>query len=289
MLIKRRSSGAVLALVVGVAVLVPVQAAHAATTPYRGSIVSWNMSGWKQHKGAVRPADVLAANVLKRAPLPTAIVVNEMCSTQYDQLVAKLGPSLTNTTPGYKSVPNWSLPNFSQPGCPKFGNAVFYLGDKDPSPYLRTYTAQASSDPFSEQRNLICVAFSTVATSTEAATPLRICGTHLHPTDSLAALQLGEARKVVGDYNAGTTATLLAGDLNMAPGLAAFDDWYNGGYTEADLSGRTRPRATTTSNVKLDFGFVPTAKATVSTTAKIEMQYFVSDHAIFTTYFALKN
>jgi hypothetical protein len=74
----------------------------------------------------------------------------------------------------------------------------------------------------------------------------------------------------------------------MAPGLAAFNDWYNSGYVEADLSGRTRPRATT-SGGKLDFGFAPTARAEVSTTAKIEMQYPDSDHAIYTTYFTLKN
>src|SRR3954452_5016251 len=93
--------------------------AASASTPYSGTTVQWNLSGYSLYKGSTTPADKLYRNVIAKSPLPQVIVTNETCSTQYNYLVSKL------TSYGYTGAANWSIPNL-ETRCPSFGNAIFW-------------------------------------------------------------------------------------------------------------------------------------------------------------------
>jgi endonuclease/exonuclease/phosphatase family metal-dependent hydrolase len=256
--------------------------------PLQGSVVEWNMSGFSQNKGSTTPAEVLIQTLAKRSPLPLAVVTTETCSAQFDLLRERLAAAPF----AYRAAENWSIPNFGQPNCASFGNAIFWLGDAPPDGVERlTYPAatQAEGAATQEKRNLLCVRFTTHETPA-AATPLRICGTHLDNDAAIASRQFAVARDRVDRYNRAGPPTLLMGDLNMIPGSAAFDPWYRTGrYIEADGPDRSTARPTTNGKFpfKFDYGFLPSATVARAQPAAIQQEPASSDHGIYTTFFAL--
>jgi endonuclease/exonuclease/phosphatase family metal-dependent hydrolase len=257
--------------------------------PLRGSVVEWNMSGFSQNKGSTTSADVLVQELAKRSPLPLAVVTTETCSAQFDVLRERLAaPPFA-----YRAAENWSIPDFGQPNCASFGNGIFWLGDAPPDGVERlTYPpeTQAEGAATQEKRNLLCVRFTTPETPAAAATPLRICGTHLDNDATVAGRQFAVARDRIDRDNSTGPPTLLLGDLNMIPGTAALDPWYGTGrYIEADGPDRFHARPTTNGKFpfKFDYGFLPSATVVRAQPAAIQQEPAVSDHAIYTTYFAL--
>jgi endonuclease/exonuclease/phosphatase family metal-dependent hydrolase len=253
--------------------------------PLAGTVLEWNLSGFSQHRGAPAPVDALMRQVQAMSPPPVAIVLVELCSSQYDLLRDRLSAAPLS----YRSANAWSIPAFGQPSCASYGNAVFWQGDAEPNgvqPLTYPDDVQAGGARTQEKRNLLCVAFRSPETATAASTPLRVCGTHLDRLPSFAAKQFGVARGRVEQFNATGPPTVLTGDLNLPPSSPAFDAWYRGGYTEADLTERTRARPTTRSSAKFDYAFVPTATARVPQTADI---IFVpeSDHAMYVAHVAV--
>jgi endonuclease/exonuclease/phosphatase family metal-dependent hydrolase len=251
-----------------------------------GQVLEWNLSGWSLSKGATAPADRLVQEVNSRGPAVVAVVTEETCSAQYDRLRAGLSAL------GFSAAENWSLPSFGQPGCASFGNAVFWRGQAAPDGVQRlTYPAavQAQGAATQEQRNLLCASFTVPATTTTAATPLRVCGTHLYRDPRVAARQAGIALSTLDERNRVGPPTLLLGDLNLTPTAVALNDWY-ARYTEGDLAPRSRTRPTTTGKFafKYDYGFVPTGRVDVPVTSDVVPEPNLSDHAIYALHFAMR-
>lgn len=254
--------------------------------PLSGQVLEWNMSGYSLHKGATTPVDRLVQEVSARGAAVVAVVTEETCSAQFDRLRDNLTPL------GFSAAANWSIPQFRRPGCTSFGNAVLWRGTAAPDGVQRmTYPAstQAQGAATQEQRNLLCVSFAVAATATTAATPLRVCDTHLHRDPRFSALQAGDALSTVDQDNRTGPPTMLLGDLNLLPGSSALDGWY-ARYTEADLSPRTSARTTTTGKFpfKYDYGFVPKDRVAVPATADIVPVPTLSDHSIYVLHFAFR-
>jgi endonuclease/exonuclease/phosphatase family metal-dependent hydrolase len=253
--------------------------------PLAGTVLEWNLSGWSQHRGGPAPVDALTRQLQAMSPPPVAIVLVELCSSQYDLLRDRLSAAPL----GYQSANAWSIPAFGQPSCASYGNAVFWQGDAEPNG-VETLTfpdaVQADGPRTQEKRNLLCAAFRSPDTATAAATPIRVCATHLYRFPAVSGKQLDVVRTRVDQLNATGPPTLLAGDLNLAPPAPALDAWYRGSYVEADLTERARARPTTRSNVKFDYVFVPTATARVTQTADIT-PVPESDHAMYAAHIAV--
>ncbi len=253
--------------------------------PWAGTVLEWNVSGFSGNRGSAAPVDALIRQVQAMSPPPVAIVLEELCSSQYDLLRNRLSAAPL----AYRSANAWSIPAFGQPSCASFGNAVFWQGDAEPDG-VQALTfpdaVQADGPNTQEKRNLLCVAFRSPETPAAASTPLRVCGTHLFRLPAVSTQQFGFVRDRVEQFNATGPPTLLVGDLNLLPTTPVFDDWYGGGYAEADLSPRAQARPTTRLNVKLDYAFVPRATARVTQTADIT---FVpeSDHAMYVAHVAV--
>jgi endonuclease/exonuclease/phosphatase family metal-dependent hydrolase len=215
---------------------------------------------------------------------PVAVVTEETCATQFNRLRDLLGPL------GYQGAANWSIPAFGRPGCSSFGNTVFWRGDLAPDGVQKvTYRAalQAEGAATQEKRNLLCAAFTVPETATTRATPMRVCGTHLHRDPRVSARQAPALLDVVDRDNATGPPTLLLGDLNLQPDAPALDAFYRR-YSEADPAPRTQPRPTTTGKVpvKLDYGFVPSGPVRVTQPADVIPVPTVSDHALYVLHFA---
>src|SRR4051812_25183298 len=87
-----------------------------------GTFIHWNIAGWARHRGDAGVVAALAQWVRSRPELPLAVTVNEICSGQFEVLGNALAES------GYASAVSWSIPEFGEPGCASYGNAVFWLG-----------------------------------------------------------------------------------------------------------------------------------------------------------------
>jgi endonuclease/exonuclease/phosphatase family metal-dependent hydrolase len=253
--------------------------------PAAGSVLEWNLSGWSQHRGSAVPVDALVRQLQATSPPPVAVALVELCSNQYDLLRDRLAGAPWN----YRSASAWSIPDFGQPSCASFGNAVFWQGEAEPDgEQVRTFPADAQADGArtQEKRTLVCAAFRIPETTTTAASPIRVCATHLHRLPAVAERQLAVVRSTIDQHNGTGPPTVLAGDLNLSPTDPALAAWYSGGYVEADRTEPAGARPTTRTMRKLDYVFAPSASVRVTRSADI-VPVPESDHAVYTAHVAL--
>src|SRR3954447_3181688 len=147
---------------------VPPAAGPPTETGLAGAVAHWNIAGWAMHRGDTAIATTLANWVRSRTELPLSLTVNEVCSAQFDVLREALAGS------GYEAAAAWSIPDFDEPGCASYGNAVFWRGGNGGVESL-TYPDDAQVDGAAtrEKRTLV--------RAVSATLPFAVATTHPAP------------------------------------------------------------------------------------------------------------
>jgi endonuclease/exonuclease/phosphatase family metal-dependent hydrolase len=232
--------------------------------PLAGSLVHWNLAGWARHAGDAGVARWLARHVLELDPPPLAVTANEVCDGQFDALAGLLAPF------GYSAAAAWSIPDFGDPACRSYGNAVFWRGG-DGGVERHTYPdpLQADGAATREKRNVLLV--------TSATLPLRIATTHPSSRRGVAERQV----RACVDWLAARrddVPTVLAGDLNLTPWRHALDGLY-ATCQEGEWLPRRLARPTHRGLRKLDYVFVPADRLRMDGYA-LRFRCRLSDHAL---------
>lgn len=215
MLIRR-----VLAVWVTAALLVTISAvpAHAATVDATYNIWTWNVAGWKMHRGSTTNGLIPAlANSIRNRSVHFA-ALNELCWSQYKAVQANLRNS------GWpQDVENFSRfepHNDTACGGEPFGVAIF---SRAPLGGANRYALAA--DGSSETRKLLCAPL-------EARPRLRFCTTHITPSNEVIngqkvnERQLGEVLSRLETFHGNGDTVLIAGDFNAQPNYGRLDGWY---------------------------------------------------------------
>ncbi|MEU4624004.1 endonuclease/exonuclease/phosphatase family protein [Actinoplanes sp. NPDC023801] len=221
-------AAAILLLAAG-AVFAPAGPASAAGTLYR--FWTWNVAGAKEGLayGSTTNGMITAAanSIAYRADFA---VVNEICQSQYNALIAELREL------GFPEDPS----NFARftPATPKgpcaageakgaFGNAIFSRYRLDDA---QRWTL--TGDTTGEIHTLTCV-------NPEGKPQLRFCGTHITSKGTRDANNVFYSRHQLEDvydrleaFNTAGHTAVLAGDLNAQPQYERLD--FFGGYHEMD-------------------------------------------------------
>lgn len=231
-----------------------------------GTVAHWNIAGWARHRGDTGISTTLADWVRSQPELPLSLTVNEICSGQFDVL----GSSLAEA--GFSSAAAWSIPDFGEPGCASYGNAVFWRGG-DGGVERLTYPDEAQIDgPATREKR-------TLVRAVSATLPFAVATTHPAPHTDLAARQVA----IAAEWLAARTdpPTVLCADLNLPPSNSGLDVLY-AGYQEADRWPRRLARPTHTSLRKLDYVFAAQPRMRIATPIGIAFRLHLSDHARIT-------
>ncbi|GAB1643618.1 endonuclease/exonuclease/phosphatase family protein [Krasilnikovia sp. MM14-A1259] len=216
MRIKTIVAGALGLLLASAAVVVAAPADAAATATY--TAWTWNVAGWKIHRGSATDGliDVIGDSIRNRSANFAAL--NELCWSQYKAVQANLRNS------GWpQDVENFSRfePHRSD-GCggEAFGLAIF---SKAPLGPAGRYTLSSDGKP--EARKLLCATL-------EKGPRVRFCTTHITPSNDVIngkkinETELAEVRQRLESFEADGDTVLIAGDFNSQPNYGRLNDWY---------------------------------------------------------------
>ncbi|WP_234359151.1 endonuclease/exonuclease/phosphatase family protein [Plantactinospora sp. BC1] len=211
-------AAAVLAMVPAV-VLSAAAPASAGEVNASYNVWTWNVAGWKMHRGATGNGliTVLANSIRNRKADFAAL--NELCWSQYKAVQSNLRAS--GWPAAVENFSRFQEHNSTHCNGEPFGLAIFSrqpMGPADRFPL--------APDGSSERRQLLCAPL-------EARPHLRFCTTHITPSnDVIGGLkinerQLGEVLTVVENYHAAGDTVIIAGDFNAQPDYGRMNPWYS--------------------------------------------------------------
>ncbi|MEV4753795.1 endonuclease/exonuclease/phosphatase family protein [Micromonospora sp. NPDC049559] len=192
---------------------------------------TWNVAGWKMHRGSTTDGLITAlANSIRNRDSDFA-ALNELCWSQYKAVQSNLRGS------GWpQDVENFSRfepHNDTACGGEPFGLAIF---SRAPLGAANRYAL--AEDGSSERRKLLCAPL-------EARPHLRFCTTHITPSndvingEKINETQLGEVLARVEAFHAAGDTVIIAGDFNAQPHYGRLNPWYAPSLDVANNSGNT--------------------------------------------------
>jgi endonuclease/exonuclease/phosphatase family metal-dependent hydrolase len=174
------------------------------------------------------------------------------------------------TRPRFSAAAAWSIPEFGDPACRSYGNAVFWRGgDGGVERHTHPDDLQADGAATREKRNVLL--------ATSATLPFRVATTHPAPRRDVAERQVLASVDWL-DARAAGKAIVLAGDLNLPPRSPALDGLYRT-CQEAERLPRWSARPTHCGFRKLDYMFVPRDRLRLDGYA-LRFRCRYSDHAL---------
>ncbi|GAB2923317.1 hypothetical protein GCM10027280_08010 [Micromonospora polyrhachis] len=207
---------------------VPAQAATVNTTY---NVWSWNVAGWKMHRGSTGNGLIPALSNSIRNRSAHFAALNELCWSQYKAVQANLRNS------GWpQDVENFSRfepHNDTACGGEPFGVAIF---SKAPLGAANRYALAA--DGTTETRKLLCAPLS-------ARPHLRFCTTHITPSNEVVngekinETQLGQVLTRLEAFHAAGDTVIVGGDFNAQPHYGRMNPWYSTSLTVPNNSGNT--------------------------------------------------
>jgi endonuclease/exonuclease/phosphatase family metal-dependent hydrolase len=188
--------------------------APAGTVTATYHVWTWNVAGWKMHRGSTTDGLITALTDSIRNRAADFAALNELCWSQYKAVQANLRDS------GWpQDVTNFSRfepHNSTACGGEPFGLAIF---SKAPLGAADRYAL--ADDGTSETRKLLCAPL-------EARPHLRFCTTHLTPWEAdYNVAQLNQVLSHVEAYNAAGDTVIIAGDFNAQPSYGRLNSWYS--------------------------------------------------------------
>lgn len=224
----RLIAAAHLALVLVAAFAVPASAAPVNTTV---TAWTWNVAGWKMHRGSTTNGliPVLADSIRNRGAGFAAL--NELCWQQYKAVQANLRAS--GWPEDVENFSRFEAHNDTHCDGKPFGVAIFSKAPLGPADRYAL-----ADDGTSERRKLLCA-------SLEKRPRLRFCTTHITPRNDLVAgrgintVQLGEVLARLEAYEASGDTVVIAGDFNAQPHYARLNGWYSAALDVPNNSGNT--------------------------------------------------
>lgn len=221
----------VLVCVALLSVLSNPSGASAATTNGTYNLWTWNVAGWKMHRGSTTDGLISALTDSIRNRNAHFAGLNELCWSQYKAIQANLRNSGWPQDSTNFSRFEASLDTVCN-GEP-FGNALF---SKAPLGTANRFTLP--SDGTAERRTLLCAPL--------ANQPhLRFCTTHITPSNEVIngqkinEQQLNYVLDRLENFNTAGDTVLIAGDFNAQPNYARLDGWYS---SSLDVSNNTNNR-----------------------------------------------
>ncbi|MFF5447158.1 endonuclease/exonuclease/phosphatase family protein [Streptomyces sp. NPDC012888] len=240
----------------------------------------WNVAGSTFHGGSTQNGMVTAAVGSIRAQDPDFVSFNEICRTQYDEILRRLAAPYGDSGPwtrGAVSYARFATSRQANTGICQgeaFGNAIFSrheLGVSQTYVLPPDYTPEEALQGPVEDRTLLCAPL-------KARPKMKFCTTHITgsnrpmPTESSAKInkqQLDAVSGILDGFAQAGQSYLLAGDLNAQPHpdyvrldklmeahteLDSADDAHCPGYGEWTAVGTTGKGCVTNgTNPKIDF------------------------------------
>lgn len=208
---RRIRAGAAFVVMLAMLGLMTQSASASSVATYK--IWHWNVAGHAIHKGSTTDGMVSAMRGSISYRKPDFVSVNEMCNSQYRAMITELRKA------GYPQDPA----NFARFETLRTGNVCggtaygIALFSRQPLGTATRHTLPY--DGSDKQRKLLCAPL-------KAQPKVKFCTTHLTIVSEYKKPQLQAVHNVLEGFRTKGDTVMVAGDFNLFPNTALFDDWY---------------------------------------------------------------